>query len=281
MQKKDREDNAFPFFMLLVILLGLDSLELDEVVTSSSPTITMAAAGHHSRTSPSTAPPPQFHHLPTLGHHGSLFRAPPSPFSISATNQRHHHANARKTSKNHNHEPAPVRVNHCRRKTASSSLQQSQIHVPPSSNHSCNLRTPVWPSQTSNKNVQPAGSRTSRFSWTWAIPRNREPTMHHHRSTIAAADASPSPENTTAPPRRSNHHVGAAAPSHTAKGGRRVWEWNPNSGEILSAPRVMFLLDSQTGQLVKASSQLWSKLQKWLNKRGRIGNWTGIKLLIN
>ena len=164
MQKKDREDNAFPFFMLLVILLGLDSLELDEVVTSSSPTITMAAAGHHSRTSPSTAPPPQFHHLPTLGHHGSLFRAPPSPFSISATNQRHHHANARKTSKNHNHEPAPVRVNHCRRKTASSSLQQSQIHVPPSSNHSCNLRTPVWPSQTSNKNVQPAGSRTSRFS---------------------------------------------------------------------------------------------------------------------
>jgi len=26
------------------------------------------------------------------------------------------------------------------------------------------------------------------------------------------------------------------------------------------------------GQLVKASSQLWSKLQKWLNKRGKIGN---------
>jgi len=33
-----------------------------------------------------------------------------------------------------------------------------------------------------------------------------------------------------------------------------------------------------TGQtLVK----LRSKLQKWLNKRGRIGNWTGINLLIN
>ena len=30
-------------------------------------------------------------------------------------------------------------------------------------------------------------------------------------------------------------------------------------------------------QLVK----LWSKVQKWLNKRGRIGNWTGIKFLIN
>jgi len=30
------EDNAFPFVMLLVILLGLASLELDEVVTSSS-----------------------------------------------------------------------------------------------------------------------------------------------------------------------------------------------------------------------------------------------------
>jgi len=43
-------------------------------------------------------------------------------------------------------------------------------------------------------------------------------------------------------------------------------------------PRVRLLLDSQTsqlvntGQLVKVSSQLWSKLQKWLNKRGRIGN---------
>jgi len=36
MQNKDREDNAFPFVMLLVILLGLASLELDEVVTSSS-----------------------------------------------------------------------------------------------------------------------------------------------------------------------------------------------------------------------------------------------------
>ena len=32
MQNKDREDNAFPFVMLLVILLGLASLELDEVV---------------------------------------------------------------------------------------------------------------------------------------------------------------------------------------------------------------------------------------------------------
>ena len=28
MQNKDREDNAFPFVMLLVILLGLASLEL-------------------------------------------------------------------------------------------------------------------------------------------------------------------------------------------------------------------------------------------------------------
>jgi len=46
-------------------------------------------------------------------------------------------------------------------------------------------------------------------------------------------------------------------------------------------------LDSQTGQLanigqmVKVNSQLWSKLQKWLNKRDKIGNWTEIKLLIN
>jgi len=36
MQNKDREDNALAFVMLLVILLGLASLELDEVVTSSS-----------------------------------------------------------------------------------------------------------------------------------------------------------------------------------------------------------------------------------------------------
>ena len=36
MQNKDREDNAFIFVMLLVILLELASLELDEVVTSSS-----------------------------------------------------------------------------------------------------------------------------------------------------------------------------------------------------------------------------------------------------
>jgi len=52
-------------------------------------------------------------------------------------------------------------------------------------------------------------------------------------------------------------------------------------------PRVRLLLNSQTGQLVntsqlvKVSSQVWSKLQKWLNKRVRIGNWTEIKLLIN
>jgi len=43
-------------------------------------------------------------------------------------------------------------------------------------------------------------------------------------------------------------------------------------------PCVRLLLDSQTGQLVntsqlvKVNSQLWSKLQKWLNERGRIGN---------
>ena len=36
MQNKDRKDNAFPFLMLLLILLGLASLEHDEVVTSSS-----------------------------------------------------------------------------------------------------------------------------------------------------------------------------------------------------------------------------------------------------
>jgi len=36
MQNKYREDNAFSFVMLLVILLGFASLALDEVVTSSS-----------------------------------------------------------------------------------------------------------------------------------------------------------------------------------------------------------------------------------------------------
>jgi len=36
MQNKDKKDNVFPSVMLLVILLGLASLELDKVVTSSS-----------------------------------------------------------------------------------------------------------------------------------------------------------------------------------------------------------------------------------------------------
>jgi len=36
MQNKDKEDYTFPFVMLHVILLGLASIELDEVVTSSS-----------------------------------------------------------------------------------------------------------------------------------------------------------------------------------------------------------------------------------------------------
>jgi len=36
MQNKDKEDNAFPFDMLLVILLGLASMELYEAVTSLS-----------------------------------------------------------------------------------------------------------------------------------------------------------------------------------------------------------------------------------------------------
>jgi len=36
MKNKDKEDYAFLFDMLLVTLLGLASMELDEVVTSSS-----------------------------------------------------------------------------------------------------------------------------------------------------------------------------------------------------------------------------------------------------
>jgi len=48
----------------------------------------------------------------------------------------------------------------------------------------------------------------------------------------------------------------------------RIGAANPNSGERLYAPRVRLLLDSQsgqlvnTGQLVKANSQLWSKAKK-------------------
>jgi len=38
---QNKEDDAFPFVMLLVILLGLSSIELDEVVTSSSTTLVM------------------------------------------------------------------------------------------------------------------------------------------------------------------------------------------------------------------------------------------------
>jgi len=85
-----------------------------------------------------------------------------------------------------------------------------------------------------------------------------------------------------------HHHAfaGEENVTHATKGGRRKEEQTLIL-ERVSAPRVMLLLDNQTGQLVnigqmvKASSQLWSKLQKWLNKRGRIGNWTEIKLLIN
>jgi len=85
----------------------------------------MAAAGHHSRTSPAdtsgtitirrsvipAAPPSQLHLAPHLTPHQQ--EQPPS--SIFATNH------AGNTSKNHHHEPAPVRVNHCRCETASSS----------------------------------------------------------------------------------------------------------------------------------------------------------------
>jgi len=61
-------------------------------------------------------------------------------------------------------------------------------------------------------------------------------------------------------------------------------ERNPNSGERICTATYQHLIGSQLvnyGQMVKVSSQLWSKLQKWLNKRGKIENWTGIKLLIN
>jgi len=61
---------------------------------------------------------------------------------------------------------------------------------------------------------------------------------------------------------------------------------NPNSGErvhchVSASDRIVKLVNSgqlvNSSQLVKVSSQLWSKLQIWLNERGRIGNWTGIK----
>jgi len=100
------------------------------------------------------------------------------------------------------------------------------------------------------------------------------------RRTTCTRTATTTPAGVVAP--------SPSMPSRTAKGGRRkeqqtlVWR-----EKVHSTPRVRLLLDSQTGQLVntgqlvKVSSQLWSKLQKWLNKRGKIGNWTGIKLLIN
>jgi len=91
----------------------------------------------------------------------------------------------------------------------------------------------------------------------------------------------PSPEKKTQqPPRTSADSRGAAVIAFLICK-------NPSLERESTLPRVRLLLDSQTGQLVnigqlvKASSQLWSKLQKWLNKRGRIGNWTKIKLLIN
>jgi len=65
---------------------------------------------------------------------------------------------------------------------------------------------------------------------------------------------------------------------------------NPNSGERVLCATCQHLIGQSnwstgqlvnSGQLVKVSSQLWSKLQIWLKERGRIGNWTAIKLLIN
>jgi len=54
---------------------------------------------------------------------------------------------------------------------------------------------------------------------------------------------------------------------------------------VSASDRTVKLVNSgqldNSGQLVKVSSQIWSKLQILLNERGRIGNWTGIKLLIN
>jgi len=62
----------------------------------------------------------------------------------------------------------------------------------------------------------------------------------------------------------------------------RIGAANPNSGERDFMRHVSGCYWTvNTGQLVKANSQLWSKVQKWLNKRGRIGNWTEIKLIIN
>jgi len=94
-----------------------------------------------------------------------------------------------------------------------------------------------------------------------------------------------------------HHHAGAATKSEQPRRHPPCRHAQPREGEecesetlILgrdSALCVRLLLDSQTsqlvntGQMVKVSNQLWSKLQKWLNKRGRIGNWTEIKLLIN
>jgi len=52
---------------------------------------------------------------------------------------------------------------------------------------------------------------------------------------------------------------------------------------VSASDRTVKLVNSgqldNSGQLVKVSSQIWSKLQILLNERGRIGNWTGIKLL--
>jgi len=99
------------------------------------------------------------------------------------------------------------------------------------------------------------------------FPRARQPPLQqHHR---------------VAPPRQK---TAAAAVSRAAK--EETWGRNPNSGKCTLIAQSNWQIWStgqlvNSGQLVKVSSQHWSKLQIWLNERGRIGNLTAIMLLIN
>jgi len=114
---------------------------------------------------------------------------------------------------------------------------------------------------------------------------------HHSSVNFLARHQRSSHCSTTVKPRRrrkcSRHHEPVQSSSRHAKPGDECESETLILERESTLPRVRLLLDSQTGelvnigQLVKVSSQLWLKLQKWLNKRGRIGNWTGIKLLIN
>ena len=201
-----------------------------------------------------------------------------------ACSAHHHHCNT-----------SPGNVQHCdsahllhSRTTMATADQQPRPHIA-SQNSNHRLRSTTVRERepsSSRRNTNLLRSHSSILCDATRLPRAPAPTFHNHRSSA--------PHSTTVIHAEVDRELVPVAP-HTNAATTVVRlrppqrrHAQPREGEECESetlilerestlPRVRLLLDSETGQLVK----LWSKLQKWLNKRGRIGNWTGIKLLIN